>query len=126
MFAGQSPWLDEGGWDQLVAGLVVGRLGIETIERILALQTPLQQITVGSGRRLRTQTWMQQFSIYDFVLRFTNLSNITITVAHPHILQVVVVEPDGGGGAGELKTCSCLPDRNQGEKIWWRGCRVFF
>ena len=28
----------------------------DTIESILALQTPLQQITVGSGRRLNTQT----------------------------------------------------------------------
>ena len=41
----------------MVAGLVVDRLGIETIERILALQTPLQQITVGSGLRLSTHTW---------------------------------------------------------------------
>ena len=31
--------------------------GTETMERILALHTPLQQITVGSGRRLSTQTW---------------------------------------------------------------------
>ena len=32
-------------------------LGTEVMERILALQTPLQQITVGSGIRLKTQTW---------------------------------------------------------------------
>ena len=57
LLAGQSTWLDVGGWDQFGAGFVLGRLGIETMERILALQTPLQQITVGSGRRLRTQTW---------------------------------------------------------------------
>ena len=31
--------------------------GTETMERIRALHTPLQQITVGSGRRLSTQTW---------------------------------------------------------------------
>ena len=36
--------------------LGVGIGGTETMERILALQTPLQQITVGSGRRLSTQT----------------------------------------------------------------------
>ena len=58
LLVGQSAWLDVGGWVQLAACLVLGRLGIETMERILALQTPLQQITVGSGRRLRTQTWM--------------------------------------------------------------------
>ena len=31
--------------------------GMETMERIRALQTPLQQMTVGSGKRLSTQTW---------------------------------------------------------------------
>ena len=34
----------------------VGRLGTETMERILALHTPLQQTTVGSGFRLSTHT----------------------------------------------------------------------
>ena len=33
-----------------------GRLGTDTIERIRALHTPLQQTTVGSGLRLSTQT----------------------------------------------------------------------
>ena len=67
----QLDWLDVGGFVQLdwleVGGLVQstglvqsarwgGMLGTETMDRILALHTPLQQITVGSGRRLNTQT----------------------------------------------------------------------
>ena len=56
VLAGQSAWVDFGGWDQFGFGLVLGRLGMETIDKILALQTPLQQITVGSGRKLSTHT----------------------------------------------------------------------
>ena len=40
----------------VAAALLMVGGGTETMERILALQTPLQQITVGSGRRLSTQT----------------------------------------------------------------------
>ena len=66
LLAGQSAWLDVGGWDQLGLGFVLGKLGIETMERILALQTPLQQITVGSGRKLRTHTWDVLIMQYTF------------------------------------------------------------
>ena len=40
----------------VAAAQMFGIGGTETMERILALHTPLQQITVGSGRRLSTQT----------------------------------------------------------------------
>ena len=36
--------------------LLEGKLGTEMMERILALQTPLQHTTVGSGFKLKTQT----------------------------------------------------------------------
>ena len=57
--------------DAVVAAVTAGAVGAvgggtDTMERILALQTPLQQITVGSGRRLSTQTWgeMTKNNIY--------------------------------------------------------------
>lgn len=42
--------------------------GTETMERMRALQTPLQQTTVGSGLKLRTQTWVSNGAIY--ILQF--------------------------------------------------------
>ena len=47
--------------DAVAAAVTAGAVGAvgggtDTMERILALQTPLQQITVGSGRRLSTHT----------------------------------------------------------------------
>ena len=41
----------------------VGRLGTETMERILALHTPLQQTTVGSGFRLSTHTYTRSLEL---------------------------------------------------------------
>ena len=31
------------------------------------------------------------------------LANVAVTVAHPHVLQVVGVEAEGGHSAGELQ-----------------------
>ena len=51
------PFLSSAGMDDVVVVVVMAVVGgTETMERIRALQTPLQQITVGSGRRLSTQT----------------------------------------------------------------------
>ena len=40
-----------------LSSLADGKLGTETMDKMRALHTPLQQITVGSGLRLSTHTW---------------------------------------------------------------------
>ena len=81
----------------------VGRLGTETMERILALHTPLQQTTVGSGFRLSTHTCTHSLEFRHSNLDTVHLADVAVTVAHPHVLQVVGVEAERGHGAGELQ-----------------------
>ena len=41
-----------------------------------------------------------------------DLADVAVAVANPHVLQPLAVQPDGGGGAGELETSPRLTDRD--------------
>ena len=53
------------------------------------------------------------FRVFVVFLCFSNLADVAVTVANPHVLQPLAIEPDGGRRAGELKTSASLPDRDQ-------------
>ena len=51
----------------------------------------------------------------------TDLADVSVTVTHPDVLQVVGVEADGGSRAGELEPGPGLADWDEREQVWRRG-----
>ena len=49
-----------------------------------------------------------------------HLSDVSVAVAHPDVLESVGVEAEGGRGAGELQPRPRLPDGYRGEEVGGR------